>query len=205
MGKKDKQNKPKLTPEEIAQRKVEAAARKALADVQPALARIVIALTDKMPHCSFIVPNKESTPNTGIDSETMVKHLELITSAGSSDKRLNGVDDMVLLIMSKTFQEGNNILEVGLYVPNDQNDKVKVNTLMATIIEDFHCPTDGQMTISSKGVIMSSSLHVESPDKITDQVLITFMTELKKTGVYVEEDSDDDDMGDLADAAGIEW
>jgi hypothetical protein len=205
MGKKDNQNKPKLSPEEIAQRKAEAAARKALADVQPALARIAIALTDKMPHCSFIIPNNKKTPNIGIDSETMVKHLELITSAGSSDKRLNGIDDLVLLMMSKTFLDDDNILEVGLYVPNAHNEKININTLMATIIEDFNCPTDGITANTAKGVIMSSSLHVESPEKVSDQILITFMTTLKKTSVYVEEESDDEDMGDLANAAGIEW
>lgn len=209
-----KQQKPKMTPEEIAERKNQAESRKLFKDVQPALGRIVIALTDAMPHCSFMMEDN-------LTPETMTKRLGLIRSAGSSEPKYKGVDELVLLMMSKSIKSRKDkdpdeitdditdevdephSIEIGIYVPESRKDVLTPDALYIAIMETI--PRDNLNKMTSDGQTYVSTVYVQSPEKMIDVMLTNFFTMLKKTGIYVEEESDDEDMGAMADAAGIEW
>ena len=221
--KKNKQSKPTLTPEEIEARKALAASRAALKKVESVLDRINIAITNKMPHCCFEVAeppkkgnNKEEVESTGsgVDANELNDRLQLIVSTSTTEEKYKPIENMVLLLMSKSFNSKpvdvpelddfpSHSIALSLYMPYTFADKISVDELLTIIIGGSNHFLNRTTTKTDQGCIVSVDFYVEYPDKINDTILASFMQTIKDKGIYIEEDdSDDDIVGEMAD---LEW
>lgn len=200
MGKKNKQTKPPLTPEEIEAFKA-SQRNHALQNVAPSvLSRIGIALTDKMSHCSFIIKDNDIKP------EYMDNLMELVLK---SNEKYVGLDEMVLLLIIKSPKQKDNMFGVtcSLYFPKSYDDKIACSSISKNLISSVPKSISDEVVTKDfeKGHNERFTVWMEFPDKNIDVMIASFNGTLKTAGIYVEEESDDEDMGNMAEEAGIEW
>lgn len=227
MSKKEKKakGKVKMTPEEIAMRKAQAAAKKALKDINPVLSDMAMMNKNGMPYFC----KDYATP---VSYEEAQKRLNLILSQASEDK-YSFLTKMCFCVVYK-FEDAPNAEDPPKTekAPDGEKEEIPmVQKLTILICTPKGCEKyDAENMNADKLYLdmlekvfpdgpkfqqclhdpdnkshLTANLIVDSFMKEADNVCQFFRDYMKTTGIYVEEESDDEDMGQMAEDAGIEW
>jgi hypothetical protein len=212
---KNKQSKPKMTPEEIAMRKAEAAKRAIYKSVDPFMKRLQIAVNDDMPHLYFITDDNCSPE----ELMSRMKTVLMLSSSSSAIKDYcnDKVVNMTLLLISKCEpkvkpQNEDDIMpsyvSVCLYVPpsiklySETNEEIDNSMVFTETISSF--TSDVSVTDEN---ITACDFSTYSSIKSADIVVSNFLNTVIKYRIYVppEDDDDEDDFGAMLENSGIVW
>jgi hypothetical protein len=209
--KKDKKGKGKvkLTPEEIEARKAQAAAKKGLKDIAQVLSDMTIMNKNGMP---YFCKDYDSS----LSYEDGQKRLNLLLSQTSTEK-YSWISNMCLCIVHKyeitpdsDAPEESPIVQkltILMYIPSNI-DGVNVDDVYDEITKTVFPEGPSYDSVLYEPVEkakLTADLTVGSCIKDADLVTQQFRNIMKDKGIYVEVESDDDDMGQMIEDAGIEW
>lgn len=202
MGKKDKANKPKISPEEIAKRKAEAEAKKKLKDVTQVLTDIRQIQKNGIP---YFCKDYEGKYTEKGGKEVIVNAIK-----GNENVQLirqqEGIETMYTCVIYKYMTNDEvpiHRLTVLLTVPNET--KISSESLTAQLVDKMaKLGANMQSTVFSPNCATIDWM-VQSFIKDADTVRDEYRKMMIELGIYQEEESDDENMGDMMENAGIEW
>ena len=202
MGKGQKPNKPKLSPEEIAKRKAEAEAKKKLKDVNQVLVDIRQIQKNGIPYFCKDYDGKYTEKggnNVTVGSLKGNENVKLI-------RQQDGIETMYTCVIYKYMtddEEPIHKLTVLVTVPNDS--KISINVLASELASRMQKENASNHSVIFNENCCTIDFNVESFIKDADKLRDIYRNLMIELGIYEEEDDDDDDMGAMMEDAGIEW